>query len=158
MGEQRKFLYSSNSGENWTEITTPDSTDVLRICFPDSSHGFGIGRNGTIVKYLYRGPTNVVEEEESIHDFYLFQNYPNPFNPTTNINFRISEIGIVTLIVYDVLGNEISTLVNGEKSEGSYSVTFDASGLPSGVYVYTLKASTAQGNAFFTSKKMLILK
>jgi photosystem II stability/assembly factor-like uncharacterized protein len=158
MGEQRKFLYSSNSGENWTEITTPDSADVLRICFPDSSHGFGVGRNGTIVKYLYRGPTNMVEEEESIPYFYLFQNYPNPFNPTTNINFRISELGIVTLIVYDVLGNEISTLVNGEKSEGNYSVTFDGSGLPSGVYFYTLKASTTKEKAFFTSKKMLILK
>jgi len=158
MGEQRKFLYTSNSGENWTEVTTPDSTDVLRICFPDSSHGFGIGRNGTIVKYIYRGPTNVVEEEEGIPDFYLLQNYPNPFNPTTNIIFRISELGLVTLKVYDVLGNEISTLVNEEKSEGSYTVTFDASGLPSGVYFYTLKVGNSKEQPFVTSKKMLILK
>ena len=60
--------------------------------------------------------------------------------------------------VYDVLGNEISTLVNEEKSEGNYSVTFDASGLPSGVYFYTLKVGTAKEHAFVTSKKMLILK
>jgi photosystem II stability/assembly factor-like uncharacterized protein len=158
MGEQRKFLYTSDSGENWAEIITPDSTDVSRICFPDSSHGFGIGRNGTIVKYNYHGPTNVIEEEESIPIFYLLQNYPNPFNPTTNIIFRISELGFVTLKVYDVLGNEISTLVNEEKSEGSYTVTFDASGLSSGVYFYTLKIGTSKGQAFVTSKKMLILK
>ncbi len=158
MGEQRKFLYTSDSGVSWTVVPTPDSMNIVRICFPDSLHGYGIGGNGIIVKYIYHGPTSVMEAGESIPDFYLFQNYPNPFNPTTNIIFRISELGLVTLKVYDILGNEVATLVNEEKSEGSYTVTFDASGLPSGVYFYTLKAGTSKAQAFVTSKKMLILK
>jgi len=162
MGEQRKFLYTSNSGANWTETTTPDSMDVLRVCFPDSSHGFGIGRYGTIVKYIYHGPTNVIEAEESIPDFYLLQNYPNPFNPSTKISWKSAIGSWQSLKVYDVLGNEVAKLVDEYKPAGSYTVTFDASstagGLPSGVYFYTLKAVSPNAQAFVISKKMLILK
>ncbi|MDZ7625632.1 MAG: T9SS type A sorting domain-containing protein [Ignavibacteriaceae bacterium] len=83
----------------------------------------------------------------------LEQNYPNPFNPTTEIEFVISEAGQTTLKVFDVLGNEVSTLVNEQKAVGKYKVTFDASDLPSGVYFYTLQA----GN-YLNTKKMILLK
>jgi hypothetical protein len=90
-------------------------------------------------------------------DFQLYQNYPNPFNPSTNIGFQIEESGLVTLKVYDVLGNELATLLDEEKERGSYSVQFNTSSvnhLPSsGMYFYTLKT----GN-YSETKKMILLK
>jgi len=83
----------------------------------------------------------------------LYQNYPNPFNPSTKIKFQIPENSFVTLKVYDVLGNEVATLVNQEKPIGSCNVEFDASSLPSGIYLYQLQA----GN-YFETKKMILLK
>jgi|GEM_PF-7081888 len=86
-------------------------------------------------------------------EFELEQNYPNPFNPSTKIKFVIPKSSFVNLKVYDVLGNEIATLVNEEKPAGNYRVTFDASNLPSGVYFYKIKA----GN-FVETKKMILLR
>ena len=87
------------------------------------------------------------------NQFELFQNFPNPFNPTTDIEFRLSASGLTTLKVFDVLGNELSTLVNEQKAVGKYKVTFDASDLPSGTYFYTMIA----GN-YSATKKMILLK
>ncbi len=83
----------------------------------------------------------------------LSQNYPNPFNPTTNIKFSIPTSGNVKLVVFDVLGREVTTLVNEMKTAGNYVVDFDASSLSSGVYFYTLES----GN-FTQTKKMLLVK
>ena len=86
-------------------------------------------------------------------DFRLWQNYPNPFNPKTSIQYAISSRQFVTLKVYDVIGNEIAILVNGEKSEGIYEVTWNATDLPSGVYFYQLKVGE-----FISTKKMILIK
>ncbi|UCH66857.1 MAG: T9SS type A sorting domain-containing protein [Ignavibacterium sp.] len=95
----------------------------------------------------------------------LSQNYPNPFNPSTKIIFTIptnldptfnkggKTEGFVTLIVYDVLGNEVATLVNEEKPAGSYAIEFDATSLPSGIYFYRLQAGS-----FVETKKMVLLR
>jgi len=88
-----------------------------------------------------------------INTFILNQNFPNPFNPSTKISFQIQEYGFVTLIVYDILGNEIDTIVNENRPIGSYEVDFNASNLPSGIYTYTLTV----GN-YSDSKKMILLK
>jgi len=72
--------------------------------------------------------------------FALMQNYPNPFNPTTNIVFRIRDFGFVTLRIYDVIGNEVSTLVNENKEPGEYNIKFDGSNLSTGIYFYKLQA------------------
>ncbi|KAB2852876.1 MAG: T9SS type A sorting domain-containing protein [Ignavibacterium sp.] len=88
-----------------------------------------------------------------VSNYALDQNYPNPFNPSTKIYYSIKEEGLVTLKVYDVLGNEIATLVNENKPAGNYEVQFNALQLPSGVYIYTL-----QVNGFTSSKKMLLMK
>ena len=85
--------------------------------------------------------------------FELSQNYPNPFNPTTNLEFGISELGFVSLKVYDASGKEVATLVNEMKSPGYYSVQFDGSILSSGIYFYTISS----GN-FTATKKMTLLK
>jgi hypothetical protein len=82
------------------------------------------------------------EKEITIRTYSVSQNYPNPFNPTTTIKYEIPERSFVTIKVYDVLGNEITTLVDEEKSIGSYEVEYDASRLPSGVYFYQLKTGS----------------
>ncbi len=86
-------------------------------------------------------------------DYALTQNYPNPFNPTTNINFKIPQSGFVSLKVYNILGDEVATLVNGVKPAGNYTVNFNAASLASGVYFYRLQA----GN-FTQNRKMILLK
>ena len=83
----------------------------------------------------------------------LSSNYPNPFNPTTQISYSIKENGFVRLKVYDLLGAEVATLVNETKESGYHSVEFNASELPSGVYIYTLQAGD-----FVSSKKMILMK
>ena len=85
--------------------------------------------------------------------FSLSQNYPNPFNPTTNIKYSITKSGFVTLKVYNLLGQEVATLVNQNQRPGNYVVDFDASKLASGVYMYSIQA----GN-FNLTKKMILLK
>jgi len=99
-----------------------------------------------------------VEDEKNliVDEFKLFQNYqnyPNPFNPSTIISYQISEQQLVTLKVYDILGNEIAVLVNEEKPVGNYEVEFDGRRLTSGVYFYQLRAGS-----FIQTKKMILLK
>jgi hypothetical protein len=101
--------------------------------------------------------------ENSTDDYYdgntspltydLSQNYPNPFNPSTTIKYQIPNAGNVTLKVYDILGREVTTLVDEFKNEGRYEVNFNASKLASGVYIYSIKS-----NDFTASKKLLFLK
>lgn len=85
--------------------------------------------------------------------FNLYQNYPNPFNPTTTIKYSIPQENKVTLKIYDVIGNEVATLVNGNKPAGTYNVTFNANNLASGIYFYRLEA----GN-YISIKKLILLK
>jgi hypothetical protein len=106
-----------------------------------------IDNDGT---YIY---SELVEVEVIVKQYELFQNYPNPFNPTTYIEFKVPVSDLITLKVFDVLGNEVSTLVNEQKAVGKYKVTFDASNLPSGTYFYTL-----QTGSFMGAKKMILLK
>ena len=86
-------------------------------------------------------------------EFSLEQNYPNPFNPITNLEFGISDLGFVSLKVYDILGKEVVTLVNEKLSPGNYKVEFDGSGLTSGVYFYKLTAGE-----FTETKRMMLIK
>ena len=94
-------------------------------------------------------------------EFILSQNYPNPFNPTTKIRYSVPQSSNVVIKVYDILGNEIETLVNEEKPIGTYEITWYAENLPSGVYFYRLKAgdpSTSSGHSFVETKKMILIK
>jgi len=86
-------------------------------------------------------------------EYILYQNYPNHFNPTTTIEYQIPQLSFVTLTVYDILGIEITTLVNEEKSIGSYEVEFNATEIPSGVYFYQLRTGS-----FVETKKMVLMK
>jgi len=142
------FSSSPNGGEwsafNSTNIQGGDPS-VLRL----SSNDYLM---------IYTGQpyaVNIQVTGNSVPDkFELFQNYPNPFNPTTKINYELRVTNYVSVIVYDVLGNEIRSLINKKQTAGSYEVEFDGSDLPSGVYFYSLLIN---GNVMDT-KRMGLLK
>jgi len=107
---------------------------------------------GTLAVLAFDAVITDVKSTNEINDYLLEQNYPNPFNPTTKIRYQIPELSFVTLTVYDVLGNEISIIVNEEKPAGSYKIYFDGDGLSSGIYFYRIKAGS-----FIVTKKMMLL-
>ena len=123
---------------------------------------------------FYSNPVSISDNSVSPNDFHLYQNSPNPFNPSTKIKYTIPNVvesetkqsNFVTLKVYDVLGNEIATLVNEEKPAGTFEIEFDASGLSSGLYFYRLRVgdpetSSQNGQArqgFVETKKMVYLR
>jgi hypothetical protein len=120
--------------------------------------------NIVIKDFVFSGPATSVENDGvgSPSEFLLFQNYPNPFNPSTKIKFTIPNNVIlsgaknltqVQLKVFDILGNEIATLVNEELPAGEYEVKFDAGNLSSGMYFYKLQAGS-----FTVTKKMVLLR
>lgn len=137
--------YSANTSipsDNYDyTIKAKDSTGLLSVASDQVS----------IMALAYK--INTTENVNTASEYALETNYPNPFNPSTLINYSIKEAGLVKVKIYDILGNEIALLVNRVQETGNYSVEFNASNLPSGVYVYTL-----QVNEFSVSKKMLLLK
>jgi hypothetical protein len=113
---------------------------------------------GSNVVYKYVGPRIISSVEEEIIDllptgYSLSQNYPNPFNPSTKIKYSIPQTSNVVIKVFDVLGNEVATLMDEEKYIGTYELTWNAENLPSGVYFYQLKAGD-----FISTKKMILIK
>ncbi|MBN2417311.1 T9SS type A sorting domain-containing protein, partial [bacterium] len=110
--------------------------------------------NASKVWRFVRGGTAVDDDIAGIPVTYsLSQNYPNPFNPTTQINFALPAEGMTTLKVFDVLGREVAELLHSRMAAGHHTVTFDASLLPSGMYIYKLET----GDKVF-AKKMMLLK
>ncbi len=89
----------------------------------------------------------------NVKSYSLAQNYPNPFNPTTTIQYSLANTGNVSLKVYDILGREVATLVNGRQTAGEYTVQFNAANLASGIYFYRLQAGD-----FVQTKKMMLVK
>ena len=143
----------SGNGLYFANITAPQTvgTDTISAIVVSGSDTVIIFEKAVLA---YIMPVKVSNEEiDGVDRYFLYQNFPQPFNPTTTIKYQIANIRFVKLKVYDVLGNEIATLVEAEKSAGNYEVEFDGTGLPSGIYFYKLQA----GN-FVETKKMLLLK
>jgi hypothetical protein len=112
--------------------------------------------NDTVSSFSNYATVSIISSAEynnNIEEYLLFQNYPNPFNPSTNISYQIPKSGFVSLILYSMLGERVKTLVNRFQNEGKYSVRFDASDLPSGVYFYQLKT-----NQFLGVRKLILIK
>jgi len=160
---------------NYTRIATVSSStfdyiDYAVTILPGSQYAYYyvVGWNGTTES----DKTNYVNTPAEFHkakadtpeENNVYQNYPNPFNPTTNIHFSIGNGKFVTLKVYDVLGNEVATLVNEWKEAGSYEITFKSTvgnrQLANGVYIYRLMVYPANSGTgdFVYTKKMLLLK
>ena len=155
VGDNGTILHTIDGGENWVFQESNTTRRLLTVFFVNDNIGWAVGEYGTIIKTVTGGITNV--KNESTNDnpsvLALYQNYPNPFNPTTTISYQIPELSSVSLKVYDVLGKEITTLVNEEKPIGRYEITFNVAELPSGIYFYQLRAGS-----FVEIKKMILLK
>jgi uncharacterized membrane protein len=144
---QSGYLISANA-------ITPDGRYIV-------GRGYRLATHKDEAFLLDRGPLTDVEDERQLPtEFSLEQNYPNPFNPSTKIKYTIPNVSLsgvevsnVQIKVYDVLGNEVATLVNDYKTAGSYEVEFDASKLSSGIYFYRLQAGS-----FVETKKMNLMK
>ncbi len=105
------------------------------------------------LEYFFPKTVDVADEESIPKEYLLSQNYPNPFNPSTIIKYSIPEKSLVTLKIFDIIGNEVGTLVNEEKSVGRYEAKLNAGNLSSGVYFYQIRAGS-----FIETKKMIFLK
>ena len=125
--------------------------DVDNDGYPDL---LGIGlQDSTVQVWGIESPSGVSDKDLIAAGFQLQQNYPNPFNPSTRIQYQVASNSQVSLKVYDVLGNEVATLVDENKPAGNYEVNFDASGLASGMYLYKIQAGS-----FVETKKMILLR
>lgn len=152
---------SASLGPNGTEVilkTTDHANDVnYQITMSNLKDVAGnlIAQDGRILQYrLSENTSNGNQSESGIPDKYeLNQNYPNPFNPSTTIKFALPQKSSVSLIVYDILGKEVATLVNEVKEAGYYQVSFNGTNLASGTYIYRIKTED-----FVETKKMLIVK
>ena len=145
--------HTTNAGATWTrEVVTSFPADVPYTISakPSGDVWFG-GYNGRIFRKT--GTTGVQSNNEIPLNFNLHQNYPNPFNPLTKIKFDIPKQSFVKLVIYDLLGREVSVLVNNELKSGRYDVSFDAVNYSSGIYFYKLTAGD-----FTDTKKMVLMK
>ncbi len=154
LGSAQQFVVTYDSGKTWSQVPTPDNSEIIDLAFTDSLHGYAVGDSGVIYKYdssvvhISRQPTDILLSPNK-----LYQNYPNPFNPTTNIEFRIAESGLVKLSVYDLLGREMAILVSEKLTAGNYEVNWNARKYPSGIYLLRLEAGT-----FLDTKKLILLR
>jgi hypothetical protein len=151
-GEMNTILKTTNGGEGWFSVAGIYNTDHRSIDIVNSSV-YTTGYYVSILKST--GELTSVQPNSQLipNEYGLHQNYPNPFNPSTSISFSIPNNGIIKLIVYDITGSEVSVLKNDFMMAGSHKITFNASGLSSGVYFYRLIAE-----GFTETKKMMLVK
>jgi photosystem II stability/assembly factor-like uncharacterized protein len=146
-------LYTNNGGLNWTRQTpTTGGSSIYNIHFFDALNG-GLTSNDRILHTTNGGVLIKNISTEIPAAYSLSQNYPNPFNPTTKIKFDVVSTGEVKIVVYDVMGREVQTLVNESLKPGTYELKFDGSQLTSGVYFYKLIT-----DGFTETRKMLLIK
>jgi hypothetical protein len=166
VGDYGTILQTFDGGDNWNPQSSGTSNILRGVYFSDGSTGWIVGDNGTILHTTTGGGSSVEQDFDesggSPKSFSLRQNYPNPFNPRTAIRYNLARPGRVTLKVHNLLGQEITTLVDEFQRSGVHRVIWDGKGkneepLSSGIYFYRL---TVEKNEVRTSetKKMLLLK
>jgi hypothetical protein len=146
-------IYTSENGTDWASSANQDSIDWNQVYVYNNKMLSYMSGKGIIMSEEIATATAIEQENELIpSQLQLSQNYPNPFNPSTKIQFGLKHSGKVTLEVFDFLGRKIRTLVNETKSAGHHEISFDASNLSSGVYLYRLQ----QDSEFIIGKMMLV--
>jgi len=151
-GYMGTILYTTNGGTDW-ELQESGVSDVLYSLHLINNKGCVVGSSGAILYTTNGGVTDIQNNNNNFYSFNLSQNYPNPFNPITVIKFSISKSNRVTLKIYDILGREIKTLLNEEKTAGNYEIEFNATNLNSGLYFYRIFC-----DGYSDTKKMLLVK
>jgi len=157
VGEFGLILNTTDGGDTWIQQFSPTLIDYYGIMYSENKSAVIIGKEGVILGSKKGIITVSVDDDQNQHpflaDFHLHPNYPNPFNPSTKISWQLPVGSHQTLKIYDVLGNEVATLVDEYKPAGRYEVNFDASGLSSGVYFYQLRTEN-----FVETRKMILLR
>ena len=153
---------STDNGATWTSVDSGmTNTDISALAVGETNLYAGTFGSGSWSRPMSQMITAVETGAGGIPNrFSLSQNYPNPFNPTTNIGYRIADAGLVTLKVYNVLGQRVATLVNKVEQPGSYRVQFNASNLASGVYIYRIEVHSIDRSAvsYEAVKKLMLIK
>jgi photosystem II stability/assembly factor-like uncharacterized protein len=162
---------TNNNGDSYNLSYSQQDTliyidvDVVKVDENNWVTAYAVGNNGSIAKYLELYLVMGIKHSEAVipESFVLEQNYPNPFNPETKIGFSIPVVSDVQLIIYNILGQQVSTLIDEQIPSGYHSVTwkaYDSKGtkLTSGIYFYKLKASGIDGSEFKSIKKLVLLK
>jgi Outer membrane protein Omp28/Secretion system C-terminal sorting domain len=152
MGDTKNVVKDITIGEG----IIPENTSV--VVFIQSSAGKTVYQSSHITYSELSSVTGVEPVNETPSKYSLVQNYPNPFNPSTKIKYYLPEEAFVNLKVYNILGKEISSLVNKGQLAGSYEYTFNAGDLSSGIYFYRLTAVNHAGKETVQTKKMTLLK
>lgn len=154
VGNLGKIIRTDNGGQNWSAQQSHTGYYLTSVDFINSETGWIVGSNGVILKTVTGGITSVSNNSSEIPSGYILnQNYPNPFNPVTKIKFEIPEEGLTEIIIYDMLGKEVQTLINRNLEAGRHEVTFDGSNVVSGIYFYKITS----GN-FSQLKKMVLIR
>ncbi len=148
----RGVYFTTNGGTSWTFAGLDSLSITQLISYGDSTYASTL--NGLyILRRQAAGTTGVTKNDVHPMTYQLFQNYPNPFNPTTTISFQLAAVSKLNLKIYDLLGREVETLLDGEMNAGMHQVTFDAAKFSSGIYFCRLQAGS-----FTATKKLLLLK
>ena len=156
--QEYRFSNYSFSGYTTVQAATSDIKINATIGSPISgvsqSNGFIIhGKSNNCCFLISNAVSGITEVKDIPTQYCLYQNYPNPFNPKTNIKYSITKEGMVTLSVYNMIGQKVSMLVNEKKSPGTYEIIWDANRFSSGVYIYYLTSGS-----YSNSKKLILLK
>lgn len=152
-GTSPLMMKTTNAGVNWVDQPTGQAQYLNAVYFPNTLTGYACGRVGLMIKTTSGGTTGINTLSELSNSYHLSQNYPNPFNPETKIRFSIPKSAFVTLVVYDVTGKSVNSLVNDNLNPGVYEVDFSPNHICSGVYFYKLVTT-----GFTDTKKMLLIK
>ena len=134
------ILHTTDGGNSWTTQYTGATTSLMSIHFTDADTGWAVGNLGTVM-HTTTGGTGIIEDKSFIKDparLTMAQNKPNPFSQNTEIRFSIPYSEHVTLKVYNIIGQDVATLVDNELEPGEYRVNFNAQKLPNGIYLYRL--------------------
>jgi hypothetical protein len=154
-GKAQYAIPQSVLGSGGSSISSTDNKIISTLGQPfigitsNASYSHSAGFWWEVLRLL----TGIEENPQELAEYRLEQNYPNPFNPSTTISFDISHRSHIRIIVYDMLMREVRTLVDEEKEAGSYSVVFDATDLPNGVYTYCIVAEN-----YTKARKMVVMK
>jgi hypothetical protein len=167
IGTDVGVMATSNYGASWFILDTgiPSSVPCHDLTLHNATRKLVVWTHGRSAYYTTLPPVGIIATNEIADEFKLSQNYPNPFNPVTKIKFNIPSVGtrhgvLVQVMVYDILGRIIATLVNDKLNPGSYNIDFNGSSLSSGVYFYKLVVSEANlsDNWFVQTRSMILLK
>jgi hypothetical protein len=157
--EQASYTYNDNQNIVYAKYEKMKNSNWVlangELKFNNDLFKKGVRVTATAAELIvhYDGVTAIEDNKPAAENFTLNQNYPNPFNPSTKIKYQIPNSGHVTLKIYNILGKEITTLVNKEQIVGNYEINFNALALSSGIYFYQLHSGSN-----IIVKKMMLLK